>query len=140
MSAIAIIMFMITICEKHLLHGSRTCRGAWKTHKYSQMSMHQSDLIPSTQNDIHQHRFSVAPMMDYTDRHQRYFQRLLSKEAVLYTEMVTSYAIVHRYLKNELQRDLESNDPIEDPVILQLGGSDPQIMKQAAAIATKLYP
>lgn len=81
------------------------------------------------------HKFSVAPMMDYTDRYQRYFQRLLSNHAVLYTEMATANAIIHRHSRNEDQREVEVNNPIEEPVVLQLGGSDPKTMGQAAKIA-----
>lgn len=74
-------------------------------------------------------RFSVAPMMDYTDRHQRQFQRLLSNRSVLYTEMVTGHALVHapdskRFLLADFER--------EEPLILQLGGSDPQQLHTAA--------
>lgn len=90
-------------------------------------------------NEISQHKFSVAPMMDYTDRFQRFFQRLLSKHAVLYTEMVTTNAIVHRHKNQEKQRDLEPNVPIEEPCVLQVGGNDPIQMKDAAVIAINDY-
>ncbi len=73
------------------------------------------------------HRFCVAPMMDWTDRHCRYFHRQLSKHARLYTEMVTSAAIVH----GDRQR-LLSFDPSEHPVALQLGGSNPDELAYAA--------
>lgn len=66
------------------------------------------------------HRFCVAPMLDWTDRHCRYFHRLLSKEAMLYTEMVTSGALIH----GDKQRFLTFN-PNEHPLAFQLGGSDP---------------
>jgi len=71
---------------------------------------------------------SVAPMMDWTDRHCRYFMRLLSPSALLYTEMVTAAAIVH----GDADRFLRF-DAAEHPVALQLGGSDPDWMAQAAA-------
>ncbi|MCC8367753.1 tRNA dihydrouridine(20/20a) synthase DusA [Xenorhabdus sp. PB61.4] len=74
-------------------------------------------------------RFSVAPMLDWTDRHCRYFHRLLSKEALLYTEMVTTGAIIHgkgNYLAYNEQ---------EHPLALQLGGSEPQALAQCAKIA-----
>ena len=73
--------------------------------------------------------FSVAPMMEWTDRHCRYFLRLLSPHALLYTEMVTAQAVVHGH--REL---LLGFDPSEHPVALQLGGSDPALLAKAAAI------
>lgn len=74
-------------------------------------------------------RLSVAPMMDWTDRHCRYFHRLMSKQALLYSEMVTAPAVVHG------DRDrLLGFDAFEQPVALQLGGSDPQQLAQAARI------
>jgi tRNA-dihydrouridine synthase A len=63
---------------------------------------------------------SVAPMMDWTDRHCRWFHRKLSKNALLYTEMVVADAIIYG------DKDfLISYNPEEHPVALQLGGSDP---------------
>ncbi|GGA24462.1 tRNA dihydrouridine(20/20a) synthase DusA [Dyella nitratireducens] len=75
-------------------------------------------------NDWH---LSVAPMMDWTDRHCRYFHRLLSPNARLYTEMVTSAALV----RGRQLRLLEHSQQ-EHPVALQLGGSDPQELAEAA--------
>jgi tRNA-dihydrouridine synthase A len=72
-------------------------------------------------------RVSVAPMMDWTDRHCRYFHRLLSPHARLYTEMVTSAALV----RGRQLRLLEHSQQ-EHPVALQLGGSDPHELAQAA--------
>jgi len=72
-------------------------------------------------------RMSVAPMMDWTDRHCRYFHRLLSPRARLYTEMVTSAALV----RGRQQRLLEHSQQ-EHPLALQLGGSDPLELAQAA--------
>ena len=72
-------------------------------------------------------RVCVAPMMDWTDRHCRYFHRLLSPRARLYTEMVTSAALV----RGKQLRLLEHSQQ-EHPVALQLGGSDPQELAQAA--------
>ncbi len=77
----------------------------------------------------HAARLSVAPMMDWTDRHCRYFHRLMSKEALLYTEMVTSPALVRGRAFHLLDFDLA-----EHPVALQLGGSDPVELGEAAAI------
>lgn len=75
------------------------------------------------------HRFCVAPMLDWTDRHCRYFHRLLSKNALLYTEMVTTGALIH----GNSQRFLQFN-PEEHPLALQLGGSNPRDL----AICTKM--
>lgn len=72
-------------------------------------------------------RLSVAPMMDWTDRHCRYFHRLLSPHALLYTEMVTSAALV----RGKQLRLLEHSQQ-EHPVALQLGGSDPRELAEAA--------
>jgi tRNA-dihydrouridine synthase A len=74
-------------------------------------------------------RFSVAPMMDWTDRHCRVFHRLLSRRARLYTEMLTTGAIIH----GDRQR-LLGFDASEHPVALQLGGSDPRDLATAARI------
>ena len=76
-------------------------------------------------------RFAVAPMMDWTDRHDRYFLRLLSRHARLYTEMVTSGAVRH----GDRQK-LLGFDPAEHPLALQLGGCDPGELARCAAIAT----
>ncbi len=74
--------------------------------------------------------FSVAPMMDWTDRHCRYFHRLLSPNALLYTEMVTTGALIH----GDKQRFLAFDDE-EQPVALQLGGSVPSDMAACAELA-----
>ena len=76
-------------------------------------------------------RIAVAPMMDWTDRHCRYFMRLLNPSAWLYTEMVTAAAIVH----GDAARFLQYNDE-EHPIALQLGGSEPDWMAQATATAS----
>ena len=76
-------------------------------------------------------RIAVAPMMDWTDRHCRFFLRLLSPSALLYTEMVTAAAIVH----GDAARFLQYNDE-EHPIALQLGGSEPDWMAQATATAS----
>jgi len=75
-------------------------------------------------------RFSVAPMMDWTDRHCRFFHRLLTRRALLYTEMVTTGAVIH----GDRAR-LLGFDPLEQPVALQLGGSDPRALSECARIA-----
>jgi tRNA-dihydrouridine synthase A len=76
------------------------------------------------------HKFSVAPMMDWTDRHCRYFHRLLSKETQLWSEMVTTKAI----LNGDKNRLLDF-DAAEHPLVLQLGGSESDEMAQCAKIA-----
>ncbi len=73
---------------------------------------------------------SIAPMMDKTDRHFRYLMRLISKRTLLYTEMITMQAILHG------NRDfLLAYSPIENPLVLQLGGDDPKKLAQCAKIA-----
>lgn len=85
--------------------------------------------LPESPADANPWRFCVAPMMDWTDRHCRYFHRLLSPHARLYTEMVTSPALIHG------DRDrLLGFDQFEHPVALQLGGSEPGELAQAARI------
>ena len=74
-------------------------------------------------------RLSVAPMMDWTDTHCRVFHRLLAPHARLYTEMVHANAVIH----GDRER-LLALDPVEHPVALQLGGSDPALLAEAAAI------
>ena len=78
------------------------------------------------------HRFCVAPMMDWTDRHDRVFLRQLSKHALLYTEMVTSAALKHGDAQYLLQHSVG-----EHPVALQLGGSKPAELAEAAALAER---
>ncbi|MBL27341.1 MAG: tRNA dihydrouridine(20/20a) synthase DusA [Rhodospirillaceae bacterium] len=75
-------------------------------------------------------RLSIAPMMGCTDRHDRYFLRLITRRALLYTEMVTTGAVLH----GDRQRLLGFH-PAEKPLALQLGGSDADALGQSAAIA-----
>ena len=75
------------------------------------------------------HRMSVAPMMDWTDRHCRYFHRLLSSHALLYTEMVTTGALIH----GDVSRHLRYNAQ-EHPLALQLGGSEPADLAACAKL------
>ncbi len=77
-------------------------------------------------------RFCVAPMMDWTDRHCRYFHRQLSRHARLYTEMITTGALIH----GDVARHLDF-DPAEQPVALQLGGSEPTDLAQCARLGEK---
>jgi tRNA-dihydrouridine synthase A len=80
--------------------------------------------------EISRWRFSVAPMMEWTDRHCRYFHRLLTRRALLYTEMLTTGAILH----GDRAR-LLGFDALEQPVALQLGGCDPAALAESARIA-----
>ena len=73
--------------------------------------------------------FAVAPMMDWTDRHCRVFHRVLTRASVLYTEMVTAQAVIHGN-----REKLIGFDPLEHPVVLQLGGSDPRLLAEACRI------
>ena len=75
----------------------------------------------------HTHRFCVAPMLDLTDRHARYFLRQISRHARLYTEMVTTGALIH----GDAARFLRF-DAAEHPVAFQLGGSDPDALARCA--------
>ena len=79
------------------------------------------------------YRFSIAPMMEWTDRHCRFFHRLLTRRALLYTEMITTGAVLHGDRKRLL-----AFDRAEHPVALQLGGSDPRQLAQCARIAADL--
>lgn len=75
-------------------------------------------------------RFSVAPMMDWTDRHCRYLHRLMSRHTLLYSEMIAAPALVRGKAWHLLDFD-----PSEHPVAVQLGGSEPQELAKAAAMA-----
>jgi len=74
-------------------------------------------------------KLSVAPMMDWTDRHARYFLRLISKHTLLYTEMVTTGAVL-----NGDREKLLGFDPSENPIALQLGGCEPRALAECAKI------
>ncbi len=74
-------------------------------------------------------KFSVAPMLDWTDRHCRYFLRLMSKHTLLYTEMVTTGAIIYG------KGDYLGYNQEEHPVAVQLGGSDPSDMAKCAELS-----
>ena len=87
----------------------------------------QTSLSPSAALS---RRFAVAPMIDWTDRHCRFFHRQLTRHALLYTEMVVADAILHG------DRDrLLGHDASESPVALQIGGSEPQKLAEACRIA-----
>ena len=76
------------------------------------------------------HRFCVAPMMDRTDRHERFFLRSLSKKAYLYTEMINANAVLFGN-----QNDLLKFNECEHPLAIQLGGNDPIKLSEAASIS-----
>ena len=79
---------------------------------------------------VESHKVSVAPMMDYTDRHFRYLLRLISKRAMLYTEMVTPQAVIFGHKDSLLDFSQE-----EAPLALQLGGDNPKMLAQVAKMA-----
>ena len=89
-------------------------------------------MASSTRIDTAAVRLSVAPMMDWTDRHCRYFHRLLAPHALLYTEMVTAAAVLHGDRERLLGYAAD-----EHPVALQLGGSEPAELAQAARIGAQ---
>ncbi|MBN2871302.1 MAG: tRNA dihydrouridine(20/20a) synthase DusA [Halothiobacillaceae bacterium] len=84
---------------------------------------------PSAKPAVSPWRFCVAPMLDWTDRHYRFLARQLSRRARLYSEMVTTGALLH----GDVERHLRFDD-CEHPVALQLGGSDPRALAEAARI------
>ena len=94
--------------------------------------MAQQIELESKTNAMSPWRFSVAPMMEWTDRHYRVLARLHSRNARLYTEMVTSAAIIH----GDRER-LLGYDACEHPIAVQLGGSDPQDLARAAKICAE---
>ncbi|MDO9318783.1 MAG: tRNA dihydrouridine(20/20a) synthase DusA [Gammaproteobacteria bacterium] len=87
-------------------------------------------LKEQTAGSASMHRFCVAPMLDWTDRHERYFLRLISHKAMLYTEMVTVGALIH----GDVERHLRFNHE-EHPLALQLGGSDPEQLAKCSVMA-----
>lgn len=80
-------------------------------------------------NNLLNRTISIAPMMDCTDRHYRYFARLITRHTLLYTEMVTQDAILHGH-----REQLLDFDPVEKPIALQIGGSDPLKLAECARI------
>jgi len=86
------------------------------------------------------YRFSVAPMLDCTDRHFRVLMRQISRHSLLYTEMVVAQAIHHARLEHDGQARLErliGFDPLEKPLALQLGGDEPALLAEAATLAAE---
>ena len=86
--------------------------------------------VPDTPAKCIDRRLSIAPMLDWTDRYCRYFLRLITRQSLLYTEMVTTGAILH----GDRARFLDF-DPSEHPLALQLGGSEPGELARCAALA-----
>ena len=89
-------------------------------------------MLLSKLSTSHRWTTSVAPMMDWTDRHCRYFHRLLTREALLYTEMVTTGALMHGDVPRHLRFNAE-----EHPVALQLGGSEPSELAHCARLGER---
>lgn len=90
----------------------------------------RQDAISTCMNKV----ISVAPMMDWTDRHCRYFHRLLAPSVTLYTEMVTANALIHGDIDRHLRYD-----QTEHPIALQLGGSEPDKLAKAIDLATPYH-
>ena len=93
-------------------------------------SLSRLKAMPYTARSSLNHRFCAAPMMDWSDRHCRYFWRLMSQKTLVYTEMVTTGALLH----GDQARHLAFH-PAEHPIALQLGGSDPRELAQCAQLA-----
>jgi len=96
--------------------------------KYS-ITRSQPAEIEAKSSNLRRIKFNVAPMMDWTDRHCRYFHRLLTRRALLYTEMLTTGAVLHGDRTRLLRFD-----PSEHPVAVQLGGCDPDALAASARI------
>lgn len=107
-------------------HKALINKGMTRTQDQSQ---HQRTGETRRPDPLSDRRLSVAPMMDWTDRHCRAFHRLLSQETLLYTEMVTTGALLH----GDVPRHLDF-DAAEHPVALQLGGSEPADMAASARL------
>lgn len=86
--------------------------------------------LQTVKKNLKMYQVSVAPMMDWTDRHYRYFMRQITKKTLLYTEMVTTGAI----LFGDKNKHLEFSD-LENPLVLQLGGDNPDQLSECAKIA-----
>lgn len=88
-----------------------------------------TETYPTVTGHFSPWRLTVAPMLDWTDKHCRYFHRLLTRQTRLYTEMVTTGALTHGDARRHLRLD-----PSEHPVALQLGGSEPADLAYAARL------
>ena len=113
-----------SVCAEASNHPKASCHGVERVRTTQQLETIQKVLSEQYL------RFAVAPMMDWTDRHCRFFHRLLSRRARLYTEMVTTGAVIHGPRERLLGFSAE-----EHPVAVQLGGSDPRISRRRRASA-----
>lgn len=127
------------LCRLPGHHENGVLTGCWQREHilfgyimYFNMPKHESGSAGVNPDHMRKYppcRFSIAPMLDWTDRHCRYFHRLLTKETLLYTEMVTTGAIIHG------KGDYLAYSEEEHPVALQLGGSDPAALARCAKMA-----
>lgn len=102
--------------------------------KMPQISQQPEQITDQTMDKLPKHpayRFSIAPMLDLTDRHCRYFLRCFSRQMLLYSEMITSAALLHG------KGDYLAFDESEHPLALQLGGNDPLLLARCARIGEK---
>ena len=114
------------MCAVEMRRDAKTCE-QMRTNLHTRTCYVQNAIGKYVQ--YQSHKFCVAPMMDWTDRHCRFFHRALSRHARLYTEMVTAEAVIH----GDRER-LLGFDAAEHPVALQLGGSEPERLAEAARI------
>eukprot|EP00241_Pyramimonas_parkeae_P022581 CAMPEP_0114318876 /NCGR_PEP_ID=MMETSP0059-20121206/24920_1 /TAXON_ID=36894 /ORGANISM="Pyramimonas parkeae, Strain CCMP726" /LENGTH=201 /DNA_ID=CAMNT_0001445803 /DNA_START=94 /DNA_END=696 /DNA_ORIENTATION=+ len=115
--------------------GAATLRGMGRA--YSRSAVHNAQFLHDGSNGcagLESRRLSVAPMMDWTDVYYRQLARLLTKHTWLYTEMVVDKTIIHN--ADRLDRWLEHPSP-HSPTVLQLGGSNPRDLEQAARLARR---
>mmetsp|Transcript_24222 Transcript_24222/g.24494 ORF Transcript_24222/g.24494 Transcript_24222/m.24494 type:complete len:400 (+) Transcript_24222:38-1237(+) len=127
-----LVLLMLVVIRKSFVFQSLS--RTYLIKRFSACNLHHATASPNDQEGrkIETHLFSVAPMMEYTDRHLRFLLRLISSKAVLYTEMVAANALVR---SDDKYRFLEANLGVENPLVMQLGGADPIQLKQAAQIA-----
>src|SRR5262247_784327 len=109
--------------------GTGPCSAQRCTGKSCPIRSSDIDQKTNTMGDLDR-KFAIAPMMEWTDRHCRFFHRLLTRRALMYTEMVTTGAV----LRGDRAR-LIGFDPFEHPVAIQLGGCDPRALAASARIA-----
>src|SRR6266545_3056530 len=120
----------VPTCEYHaVMEQVRSCSRGGKMLKRSNVLLDRPNVENLERMNNLSHRFCVAPMMDWTDRHCRFFLRLITRRTRLYTEMITAPALVHGDVPHHLDFD-----PAEHPLALQLGGSDPAQLAHAAKL------
>ncbi len=115
------------LTDKHLIG---KCNFGSRCARYKLVGLDRAQQNQIMRSKSLNHRFTAAPMMEWSDTHCRSFWRLLTKEAVLYSEMVTTGALIH----GDRKRFLDFNAS-EHPLALQLGGSDPKALAECAKIA-----